>query len=132
MGLALFAQAAGKASTSSEVSSLKVWSSAFARRRSRDAPLSQEDRPDLDGGVRVREREVALRRVAVKDLSISEAKRDAVSLEERARLRRAEHRIDSRTGLMIIGEGVTMLTTSSSSSRRAVELPVHGPDDAAP
>jgi len=28
----------------------------------------------------------------------------AVSLEERASLPRAEHRIDSRTGLMIIGE----------------------------
>jgi hypothetical protein len=84
---------------------LKVWSSAFARRRSRDAPLSQEDRPDLDGGlVRVRERDVDLRRVAVKDLSISEAKRDAVSLDERAWLPRAEHRIESRTGLMIIGE----------------------------
>jgi hypothetical protein len=52
----------------------------------------------------VREREVALRRVAVNDLGISEAKRDAPSLEERTCRRRAEHRIDSRTALMIIGE----------------------------
>ena len=77
--------------------------------------------------------DVDLRRVAVNDLSISEAKRDAVSLQERAWLPRAEHRIDRRTGLMIFGEvGVTMLTRSSSSSRRAVELPQHGPDDAVP
>jgi hypothetical protein len=74
--------------------------------------------------VRVRERDIDLRRIAVNDLSISEAKRDAVSLQARACLPRAEHRIDRRTGLMILGEvGVTMLTTSSSSSRRAVELP---------
>jgi membrane protein implicated in regulation of membrane protease activity len=84
---------------------LKVWSSAFARRRSRDALLSQEDRPDLDGGVvRVRERDVDLRRVAVKYLSISEEKRDEVSLEESSWLARAEHRIDSSTCLIIIGE----------------------------
>ena len=80
----------------------------------------------------MRGRDVALRRVAVNHLSISEAKRDAVSLEEGAWLPRAEHRIHSRTGLMIIGKWVTMLTTSSSSSRRALELPEHGPDDAAP
>ena len=67
------------------------------------APPSREDRPDRDVGVvRVRERDVALRRVAVNDLSISEAKRDAPSLEERACLPRAEHRIDSRTGVLII------------------------------
>jgi len=49
----------------------------------------------------VREREVDLRQVAVKDLSIPEAKHEAVSLEERACLSRAEHGIDSRTRLMI-------------------------------
>ena len=49
----------------------------------------------------MRERDVDLRQVAVKDLSIQEAKRDAVSFEEPAWLPRAEHRIDSRTGLMI-------------------------------
>ena len=46
--------------------------------------------------------DVDLRRVAVNDLSISEAKRDAVSLQERAWLPRAEHRIDRRTGPTII------------------------------
>jgi hypothetical protein len=52
----------------------------------------------------MRERDIALRRVAVNDRSISEVKGDAPSLEERACLRRAEHSIDSRTGFMIIVE----------------------------
>ena len=70
VGLALVADAAGKASTSSDVYSLKVGTSASASRRSRDARPSREDR-DCDGGVvRVRVREIALRRVAVNDLNL--------------------------------------------------------------
>ena len=71
----------------------------------------------------MRKRDVDRRRIAVNDLSIAEAKRDAVSLEERARLPRPEHRIDRRTDLTIIGEVRNQVDDELVSSRRAVELP---------
>jgi hypothetical protein len=75
--------------------------------------------------------DIALRRVAVDDLSISEAKRDAPSFEERACLRRAEHRIDSRTGLMIIEEVGNHVDDELVLVGAGRGAPGHRPEDAA-
>ena len=80
----------------------------------------------------MRERDVDLRRIAVNDLSISEAKRDAVSLEARACLPRAEHRIDRRTGLTSIRDVGNHVDDELVLIEEGRGAPEHGPDDDAP